>query len=166
MNRSSSRNAALVATLVCAVALVGCGGSSSKSADGGSGSSGGSYCAKVKKLGDFESRLTGLDASDMKGSIQTITDLSAEMKDVTSSAPSDVKDDWEKVTAVFTQLSDAMAPLKELDLSDPTKVKPEQLAALQALAPKMQSMQADLTAATDAIDLNTTKECGFSLGAS
>jgi hypothetical protein len=166
MNRNTFRTAALAATLVCSVGLAACGGSSSESADGGSSGSSGSYCDKVKSLGDFQSRLNGLDASDMKGSIQTITDLSAEMKDVTASAPAEVKADWEKVSGVFNDLSNAMAPLKDLDLSDPTKVKPEQLTALQALAPKLSTMQSDLTASTDAIDLNTTKECGFSLGAS
>jgi hypothetical protein len=166
MKRNTFRTAALAATLVCSFGLAACGGSSSESADGGSSGSSGSYCDKVKSLGNFETRMSGLDASDMKGSIQAITELSAEMKDVTASAPDDVKADWEKVTAVFTELSDAMAPLKDLDLSDPSKVKPEQLTALQALAPKMSTMQTDLTEATDAIDLNTTKECGFALGES
>ncbi len=163
MNRTIIRNVVLSATLISTLGLTACGGSSSSSA---SGSSSGSYCDKVKAIGDFETRLNALDSSDMKGSIQTISDLSAEMKEVTAVAPEAVKADWEKVSGVFGELATAMAPLKDVDLADPTKIDPKALEALQALAPKMQTLQTDMTAATEAIDLNTTKECGFALGAS
>jgi hypothetical protein len=161
MKRTMFSQAVLAATLACTIGLSACGGSSSDSA-----ASGGGYCDEVKALGDFETRLSSLDQSDMKASVQTISDVAAQIKDVSESAPDDIKSEWSTVAGVFGELATAMKPLTELDLSDPTKVDPEQLAALQELAPKMESMTKDMTAATDKIDEHTTKECGFSLGQS
>ncbi len=159
-SRLLRRVAAATVIAASTLGLAACGGSSSDSAG-----SKGSYCDKVKALGDFEAKMTALDPTDMNGTISALAGLSTDLKEVADVAPDDIKPEWDKVTTVFTELSTALAPLKDLDLSDPTKIDPKLLTDLQALAPKMQSLQSDMAAATDAIDVHTTKECGFALGA-
>jgi hypothetical protein len=149
--------AALLAVLACStLGLAACGG--------GSGSSQQAYCDKVKNLGDFESKLNTADSSDPKAAAKLFTDLSTSMTDIAKSAPSDIKGEWDKISSVFGEISTAMKPLAELDLSDPSKIDPKTLENLQAIAPKMAALQETMKSSGDAIDVYTKDKCGFSIG--
>ncbi len=136
-------------------ALVGCGGST---AGGSSGAQ--AYCSKVKKLGDFTDKLSAVDVTDRAGTAKQLSDISTDIADIVSVAPTDIKPQWTVVGEIFIKLSAAMEASKDIDIANATEIDPKTLAALAEL----RTAPDELDKQGEAIDIYTKEACGFAIG--
>jgi hypothetical protein len=144
--------AALVVGFVGLAGLTGCGGGSSNAS--------GTYCDKVKELGDFTDRLGEVDPTDLKGSAKRLGELSKDLDEIVTVAPAEIKQQWTAVAAIFTKLNTAMQSVQDVNLSDPSTIDPKTIAVFGELrtAPDQLDEQGE------AIDVYTKEACGFAIG--
>jgi hypothetical protein len=147
-----------------AVALTGLIGAVGLSACGSSSSSAGAYCDKVKEVQGLESAMDDLDPTNMGESIKTIEKLASTLKGVASAAPSEIKPEWDIMSESMDQMTAALSPFKDIDLTNPESIDPSKLADLQKMSESMDGLGEKVEAAGDKIDTYTEKACGFKIG--
>lgn len=159
---------ALLAGLLLFGAVACGGGSKSSSSNGDStattaksdSSSGGNSNTTVdvsncsgffKKFNDAEAKIqasmSGSSQMDAKAIMSTLDGL-------TSSVPSEIKDDWKTVLAATKKILDGMA---SVNLSDPASITPEQMAKLEALGSELDDPK--VQKASDNLDAYAKKHC-------
>jgi hypothetical protein len=149
---------ALTATILTA-----CGGGSGS---GGSSASGG-YCSELKSDKQYFEALSGSNAD-----VSQLGTVFAKVHTLAADAPSNVSADWKTLDGAITTIENALnaAGLKVSDLAGlqngklPKGVDP---AALQALAPKLESLSSSgVSKAADNIAADAKKTCGVDLSSS
>jgi archaellum component FlaC len=131
---------------------------------GGGSASAAAYCDKAKALGDVDERMEKVDQNDMKALATEFEKLSIEVKDIAAASPDGIKPEWDRMNAVIGDIAKTFGPLKDLDLSDPSKIDPKFLEELSSMGTKMEGLDKEMTSVSDKIDTFTAKECGFKVG--
>jgi hypothetical protein len=149
---------ALAAITLLAGALTACGGDSGNDA---------SYCDQISSV---KASVSDFDFTTL--SEQQFSDLRDSLGDIEDAAPADVKDDWGTLNDAVDQLqgilSDAGLSFDDLQAirDDPNNLPDGvDIAKLQELAQKLNDFaaNADIEAATNAIQANVKDECGIDL---
>jgi hypothetical protein len=122
---------------------------------------GGDYCDNVKAIQGYEQKLGALDPNNMKASVETFENITADLKNVAASSPDQIKADWEVVAGAMNEMTVALVPLKDFDPANPD---PKLVADLQDFGAKMTPLQARMSEAGAKIDEYTERECGFKVG--
>ena len=148
-----SATLALAATM-----LVACG-----SGDSGSSASGG-YCDELKADKTYFESLSGSNSD-----LSNLDTVFSKVHTLAADAPSNVSADWKTLDGAISTIEDALssAGLKPSDLAALQKgqvPKGVDVAKLQALAPKLQSLSStDVNDAADNIAADAKKSCGVDL---
>lgn len=149
-----------VALTLTAAALAACGGGGSSSASGG-------YCDELKTDKAYFQALGGTNAD-----LSKLGDAFSRVHTLAAKAPSNVASDWKTLDTAITTIEGALkdaglTPADLAGLSSGDVPKGVDVAKLQALAPKLQSLSgSDVSDAADAIAADAKKSCGVDLTAS
>ena len=143
--------------------------SADSAADTAAASSGGGsnpdsdYCKKVKTTAAAFSGLDDVEPQNFGDLIAALEKAGTEVSEVAEVAPDSIKGDWKAMADVITDAAEALAPFKDLDLSDPTSIDPAKLAELETIGPKLESLGTTIESSQAKIDDVTQAECGFKL---
>jgi hypothetical protein len=151
---------ALASAVMLASTLAACGGG-----DGGNDGKDGDYCKDIKKAAKTFGDLDSGDLGQLDTAFATFHTLADE-------APSDIKDDWNKLDGTITKVEKALKAAG-VTFADLSKIQsgdiPEgvDVSKLQGLATEMTKLSsAEYTDATKAIDTHAKKVCKVDINAS
>jgi len=145
------------AALMTVTLLAGCGG------DDNGGGSGGGYCDDLQST---KTTVTALGDADI--SQATFDKLTASVHTIADEAPDDIKDDWNTIADTLDTFNQAMSDagidfdnLQKLGQPGGPTIDPAKLQAITAAAGKLDTDA--ITTASDNINAQVKKECGFEL---
>lgn len=125
-------------------------GSSSGGSGGSSGGSDASNCADLAKK--FDEAAAKMDAVDTGNGTQNLSQVYKNLDALTSSVPSEIRNDWKVLVAQFKAYADAMNGVDMNNLTDP--------ATMEKLNKAMENIDSDkFQKAADNIDAYFNKLC-------